>query len=317
MTRELVVRRSDPGLRAPVWDLSEVVASLRQESRSLEGPRERAFDRQAVPVREALVGIVADLRAALFPRHFGASDLTPQGIDYYVGHTLDGALVSLYEQVRRGLRFASAERSATACETRASEVVGEFARRLPAVRALLDSDIRAAYEGDPAATSLDEAVFCYPGVTAIIHHRLAHQLHVLSVPLIPRMIAEISHSATGIDIHPGAQIRGSFFIDHGTGVVIGETCSIGERVRVYQGVTLGAKSFPLDEGGRPIKGIPRHPIVEDDVVIYAGATILGRSVIGRGSSVGGNVWLTHSVPAYSVITQALAREEVFENGSGI
>jgi serine O-acetyltransferase len=140
---------------------------------------------------------------------------------------------------------------------------------------------------------------------------------VLSVPLIPRMIAEISHSVTGIDIHPGAQIGGSFFIDHGTGVVIGETCTIGERVRIYQGVTLGAKSFPLDERGRPIKGNLRHPVVEDDVVIYAGATILGRSVIGRGSSIGGNVWLTHSVPPHSWITQALAREEVFENGSGI
>jgi serine O-acetyltransferase len=316
MTGEFA-RRSDPGVRAPVWDLAEVVASLRKESASLEGPRQRAFDRQAVPVREALVGIVADLRAALFPRHFGASDLTLQGIDYYVGHTLDGALVALYEQIRRGLRFASLELSAGDCEARASEVVGEFARRLPGVRALLESDVRAAYEGDPAATSVDEAIFCYPGVTAIIHHRLAHQLHVLSVPLIPRMIAEISHGATGIDIHPGAQIGGSFFIDHGTGVVIGETCTIGERVRLYQGVTLGAKSFPLDENGRPIKGNPRHPIVEDDVVIYAGATILGRSTIGRGSSVGGNVWLTHSVPPHSWVTQAMPKEEVFEDGAGI
>jgi serine O-acetyltransferase len=318
MTRDLGTRRSDAGVRAPVWPLDHVVAALRKESAHLESPRPRALDRQAVPSREALVGVVADLRAALFPRHFGASDLTQQGIDYFVGHTLDGALVALYEQVRRGLRFASGgELSALECEARAEEVIAEFARRLPGVRALLESDICAAYEGDPAATSVDEAVFCYPGVTSIIHHRLAHQLHVLSVPLIPRMIAEISHSATGIDIHPGASIGGSFFIDHGTGVVIGETCAIGERVRLYQGVTLGAKSFPLDEHGKPIKGIARHPVVEDDVVIYAGATILGRSVIGRGSSIGGNVWLTHSVPAHSRITQARAREEVFENGSGI
>jgi serine O-acetyltransferase len=318
MTRERVVRSRDSVVRAPVWELDAVVLGLRKESASLERARPHALDRQAVPSREALVAIVADLRAALFPRHFGASDLTPQGIDYYVGHTLDGALVALYEQVRRGLRFDSGgELGALECEQRAGEVVGEFARRLPSVRALLDSDIRAAYEGDPAATSVDEAVLCYPGITSIIHHRLAHQLHVLSVPLIPRMIAEISHSATGIDIHPGAQIGGSFFIDHGTGVVIGETCTIGERVRIYQGVTLGAKSFPLDERGRPIKGNLRHPVVEDDVVIYAGATILGRSVIGQGSSIGGNVWLTHSVPAHSWITQAQAREEVFENGSGI
>lgn len=318
MTRDSGRSRHAPGVRTPVWDLGDVVALLRAGSESLEGTRAPGLSRQVVPLREALVAIIADLRAALFPRHFGASDLTPQGIDYYVGHTLDGALVALFEQVRRGLLFTSGgELGLLECEARASEVVGEFARRLPSVRLLLESDVRAAYEGDPAATTLDEAVFCYPGVTALIHHRLAHQLHVLQVPLIPRMIAEISHSATGIDIHPGARIGGSFFIDHGTGVVIGETCVIGERVRIYQGVTLGAKSFPLDAQGRPIKGSARHPVVEDDVVIYAGATILGRSVIGEGSSIGGNVWLTHSVPPHSAITQAVPREEIFEDGSGI
>lgn len=154
-------------------------------------------------------------------------------------------------------------------------------------------------------------------MTAIIQHRIAHELHALAVPLIPRMISELAHSATGIDIHPGAHIGPSFFIDHGTGVVIGETAAIGQRVRIYQGVTLGARGFPSDEGGHLVKGLPRHPIVEDDVVIYAGATILGRITIGKGATIGGNVWLTRSVPPGGVVTQARARQDSFENGSGI
>ena len=169
---------------------------------------------------------------------------------------------------------------------------------------LLDTDIKSAYEGDPAARSVDEVLVCYPGTQAIIHYRIAHVLHELGLPLIARMITELAHSATGIDIHPGAVIGESFFIDHGTGVVIGETAIIGKHVRIYQAVTLGAKRFPTDEHGNPLKGNARHPIVEDDVVIYAGATILGRITIGRGSAIGGNVWLTRSVPAGSNITQA-------------
>jgi serine O-acetyltransferase len=184
------------------------------------------------------------------------------------------------------------------------EIVREFANRLPEVRLLLDSDIKSAYEGDPAARSVDEVLVCYPGTQAIIHYRIAHVIHSLGLPLIARMITELAHSATGIDIHPGAVIGDSFFIDHGTGVVIGETAIIGKHVRIYQAVTLGAKRFPTDEYGNPLKGNARHPIVEDDVVIYAGATILGRITIGRGSSIGGNVWLTRSVPAGSNITQA-------------
>ena len=171
------------------------------------------------------------------------------------------------------------------------------------MRRLLASDVEAAYEGDPALHTRDEAIFCYPGIFAITNQRIAHELHVLGVPLIPRIITEYAHTITGIDIHPGARIGERFFIDHGTGVVIGETSVIGNRVRLYQGVTLGAKSFPLDEHGNPIKGIDRHPIVEDDVVIYSGATILGRIVIGKGSTIGGNVWLTHAVPPGSKVTQ--------------
>ena len=182
---------------------------------------------------------------------------------------------------------------------------------------MLATDVQAAYEGDPAATSPDEAIFCYPGVLAVTNYRLAHELYAQEVPLIPRMITEHAHSITGIDIHPGATIGEGFFIDHGSGVVIGETSTIGSRVRLYQGVTLGAKSFPLDEDGNPIKGIKRHPIVEDDVIIYSEATILGRVTIGRGSVIGGNVWLTRDVAPDSVVTQAQARLDLFDSGSGI
>jgi len=301
------------------WPLGEVVAELRAASAGLGDRRHRAAGRNALPSREELIGIVGDIRAALFPAHFGASDLSSEGIDYFVGRSLDAALHALDEQVVRGLGFAAENggRDRERCEPRAAEVMKAFVARLPAIRALLGTDIRAAFEGDPAATSMDEAIFCYPGVTAITHHRLAHELYRLCVPLIPRIISEIAHSATGIDIHPGATIGASFFIDHGTGVVIGETCVIGERVRLYQGVTLGARSFALDEKGRLQKGIPRHPIVEDDVIVYAGATILGRVTIGRGSSIGGNVWLTRSVPARSRVTQAQAQSEIFESGAGI
>jgi serine O-acetyltransferase len=299
------------------WALAPVIDALAAANAELVG--RRIEGRHELPAREALVAIVRDLRAALFPRHFGVSDLSDEGVRYYIGHTLDVALLSLQEQVRRGFRFACdhGDGDCGTCAERAERATKEFACRLPRVRGLLAADVRAAYEGDPAATSPDEAIFCYPGITAITHQRLAHELYDLGVPLIPRMISEVAHSETGIDIHPGARIGSSFFIDHGTGVVVGETCSIGERVRLYQGVTLGAKSFPTDDQGRPIKGIPRHPIVEDDVIIYAGATILGRITIGAGSSIGGNVWLTQSVPPGSRVTQAQARQETFVGGAGI
>jgi serine O-acetyltransferase len=189
-------------------------------------------------------------------------------------------------------------------DAKAQEIVHQFANALPRLRILLDTDVIAAYEGDPAAHSVDEVLLCYPGIVAVIHHRLAHHLHQSGLPLIARVIAEIAHSDTGIDIHPGAQIGSGFFIDHGTGVVIGETSVIGKRVRLYQAVTLGAKRFKVGENGALEKGEARHPILEDEVVVYAGATILGRITIGKGSSIGGNVWLTHSVPPNSNITQA-------------
>ncbi|MDS4069396.1 MAG: serine O-acetyltransferase EpsC [Candidatus Competibacter sp.] len=301
------------------WDLDSIVAELRDARvRSLADRQRTADQPPRLPSRKALVGILDGLSAALFPNRLGSPELTDEGIDYFVGHTLDTTLRHLLEQVRRELRYSSEQQgSREADRQRATEVTRAFAARLPGVRAVLDTDIRAAYEGDPAASGLDEVLVCYPGITAIIHHRLAHELHRLGVPLIARIIAEIAHSATGIDIHPGADIGGSFFIDHGTGVVIGETTIIGQRVRLYQAVTLGAKRFPANENGSLIKGNARHPIVEDDVVIYAGATILGRVTIGRGSIIGGNVWLTRSVPPGSNISQAQVRSEAFDGGAGI
>ncbi|HOB63419.1 MAG TPA: serine acetyltransferase [Candidatus Competibacteraceae bacterium] len=303
------------------WALDSIVTELRAARlRSLADRQRNADQPPRLPSRKALVGIVDGLSAALFPHRLGPPELADDGIDYFVGHTLDVTLRQLHSQLYRELRYLSEQQggSGRAAERqRAADIIGAFAARLPDIRAVLDSDIRAAYEGDPAAGSLDEVLVCYPGITAIIHHRLAHALHRLGAPLIARIIAEIAHSATGIDIHPGAEIGGSFFIDHGTGVVIGETTIIGQRVRLYQAVTLGAKRFPAHENGSLIKGNARHPIVEDDVVIYAGATILGRITIGHGSTIGGNVWLTRSVPPGSNISQAQVRSEAFDGGAGI
>jgi serine O-acetyltransferase len=275
--------------------------------------------RIVLPSRDVVVACVERLRSVFFPGYFGTPDLHDESLHYYIGSTLDRVLRDLEEQIRRGIAFAERHDFETCdhCGQRAAEITRAFMGRLPEVRRLVATDVEAAYEGDPALKIKAEAIFSYPGVFAVTNQRIAHELHVLGVPLIPRMITEHAHAATGIDIHPGARIGERFFIDHGTGVVIGETAVIGNHVTIYQGVTLGAKSFPKDEKGNPIKGIDRHPVVEDDVVIYAGATILGRNVIGRGSSIGGNVWLTNGVPPGSRVTQAEARELRFEYGSGI
>ncbi len=245
------------------------------------------------------------LTAVLFPNRLGQFEVTDGGLDYFVGHTLDVTLRALSEQVERELLFLAVDDEARKqSRERALAITRQVGHALPRTRALLETDIRAAFEGDPAARSIDEVLACYPGITAAIHHRVAHELYNLGAPLVGRLVAELAHSTTGIDIHPGARIGASFFIDHGTGVVIGETAIIGEHVRLYQAVTLGAKRFATAPDGTLLKGGPRHPIVEDDVVIYAGATILGRVTIGRGSVIGGNVWLTHSVPPGSNVTQA-------------
>ena len=298
------------------WDLDRIVAELRASRGRSQQDRRRNGAVIEMPSREALRQILDGLFAVLFPTHFGLPDLTDEGIDYFVGHKLDAVLGMLFHQVKRELQFAAPQRAPDLAQP-ALEITREFAERLPRVRALLESDIQAAYQGDPAARSIEEVRFCYLGITGLTHHRLAHELYLLELPLLARTIAELAHSATGIDIHPGAEIDGSFFIDHGTGVVIGETAKIGQRVRLYQAVTLGAKRFSIAEDGAVVKGNARHPIVEDDVVIYAGATILGRVTIGRGSTVGGNVWLTRDVPLGSNVTQALMRSEAFDEGGGI
>ncbi len=294
--------------------ISAIVVELRTLRLTSLEHRQRLNNPPKLPARKILADIVDNLSAALFPNRLGIPDLTDESIDFFVGHMLDIALRNLSIEVQRELHFVSGQEviSDTVRE-QAARIISAFALRLPDVRVVLESDIRAAYQGDPAARSIDEVLVCYPGITAITHYRLAHELHRLGVPLIARMISEIAHSLTGIEIHPGAQIGESFFIDHGTGVVIGETTIIGRNVRLYQAVTLGAKSFPVDEQGALIKGNLRHPIVEDDVVIYAGATILGRITIGQGSTIGGNVWLTHGIPPNSHISQAQMHHE--KNGT--
>jgi serine O-acetyltransferase len=299
-------------------DLDTVVAGLRRARERWRDAQQRPRELGAreLPSREVLAAVVAGLRGALFPMRLGPAELRQEGEDYYVGHTLHAVLGALQEQVRLELlhQQRQAVRAAApgeaAQQAQATAIVRAFAAALPGVRTLLDSDVLAAYHGDPAARSVDEVLLCYPGIQAMIHHRIAHELYTLGVPLLARLVAELAHGETGIDIHPGAHIGPGCFIDHGTGVVIGETARIGANVRLYQAVTLGAKRFETDDEGHLHKGGARHPIVEDDVVVYAGATILGRVTIGRGSVIGGNVWLTRSVAPGSHVTQALTREEV-------
>jgi len=288
------------------WNLDALVSALKFSREVSHNIRPKGTLTQA-PSREALARALEDISAALFPTHYSQSELGRENIDYFVGDTLNRALLMLVEQVHRGLLFAGDTRDHREISNQASSIVRDFATELPCIRGVLVGDVRAAYQGDPAATNLYEILLSYPGITAIIYYRLANSLYRRGAPVIARLVSRIAHSKTGIDIHPGADIGPSFFIDHGTGVVIGETTIIGERVRIYQAVTLGARSFLADDSGTLLKGGARHPIIEDDVVIYAGATILGRVTIGRGSIIGGNVWLTQSVPPNSHVSQVQAR----------
>ncbi|MER1968568.1 serine O-acetyltransferase EpsC [Castellaniella sp. GW247-6E4] len=280
--------------------------------------RAREPDAREFPSRNAVAEAVEALKGVLFPMRLGPVDLHHTSENFYVGYTLDAALNSLLTQAHLELRYASRLEPAddALLQARAFGAIDRFAQMLPEIRRQLDHDVLAAYGGDPAATSVDEVLLCYPGVLALIHHRLAHPLYTLGLPLLARIIAELAHSQTGIDIHPGARIGDSFFIDHGTGVVIGETAVIGNRVRIYQAVTLGAKRFATDAEGHLEKGGLRHPVVEDDVVIYAGATILGRVTLGKGAVIGGNVWVTSSVPPGASITQANLRHALCTDPSG-
>lgn len=265
---------------------------------------------------------VSLVREIIFPGYFGIEILKEETISYYTGVNIDKLYTILNRQIRRGLCFACdnnhiKDTKCDTCDGISEAITTKFIETLPEVRRLIATDIKAAYNGDPAAKSFGEIIFCYPVIKALVNYRVAHELVKLQVPLLPRVISELAHSETGIDIHPEAQIGEYFTIDHGTGVVIGATSIIGNHVQLYQGVTLGAKNFPLDKDGNPIKGIPRHPIVEDDVVIYSNATILGRVTIGKGAIIGGNVWVTNDVPAGGRILQSRNRNESFEFGSGI
>lgn len=261
-----------------------------------------------MPSARELKRIVELVRSVVFPGYYGEDSLKGDLLLYHLGVNAERLYEALRRQVLAGLCFATDSGSEhepadrMSLGERAAQISADFIEWLPELRKTLATDVRAMYNGDPAASSYGEVISCYPSVRAVGNYRIAHRLLELGVPLIPRIITELAHGETGIDIHPGAKIGEYFTIDHGTGVVIGETCVIGRNVKLYQGVTLGAKSFPLDGEGNPVKGIDRHPILEDDVIVYANATILGRVTIGRGAVIGGNQWITHSVaPGTSVV----------------
>jgi len=260
--------------------------------------------------------IVELLRAIVFPGYFGEVIENSNTLEFHLGVKMERLYNLLREQILNGLRFNTKNNGTDISNEHASETALSFINKIPELKRLVSTDIKATFDGDPAALSYGEVIFCYPSIRAVFNHRIAHDLLNLGVPVIPRVISELAHSETGIDIHPGARIGEFFSIDHGTGVVIGETCIIGNHVRIYQGVTLGAISLRLDENGHPLN-IPRHPILEDNVVVYANANILGRITIGRDSTIGGNVWLTNSVPAGSRILQQKAIVSSFYDGLGI
>jgi serine O-acetyltransferase len=255
-----------------------------------------------LPDKAAIIRILDDLLEVIYPGYFGRKYVEKSNIEHYIGDLVDSIYVRLTQEIYRGVRPACDSQTEFCghCKETADDQALVFLRKLPELRKRLSRDVQAAYDGDPAAKSIDEVIFAYPAIFAITIFRVAHELNSQAIPLLPRNMTEYAHSVTGIDIHPGATVGTGFFIDHGTGVVIGETTIIGNHVKIYQGVTLGALSFAMDEEGRMIRDKKRHPTIEDDVVIYAGATILGGStVIGTGSVIGGNVWLTRSVPPYT------------------
>lgn len=285
--------------------LTQAVDEL-SESESYKGLFHQHTDGNPLPSGKALSDIIELARAIIFPGYFGNSTVNSRTVNYHIGVNVERLFDLLTGQILAGLCFGGDNEGACCTEHQreeAANLAAQFISRLPHLRRLLATDVEAAYNGDPAAKSFGEVICCYPAIRAISNYRIAHELLCLGVPLIPRIITEMAHSETGIDIHPGAKIGAYFTIDHGTGVVIGETCIIGNNVKLYQGVTLGAKSFPLDAEGKPIKGIPRHPILEDDVIVYSNATILGRITVGRGATVGGNIWVTADVAPGARIVQ--------------
>jgi serine O-acetyltransferase len=273
--------------------LTETIDRL-ADPQSLQGLFHQHRDGNPLPSSKRLEEIINLSRSILFPGYFGKSQVNIDTIQYQIGVNVEKLHRLLSEQILAGLCFSCSETKnihCNECKAEAERITTQLIAKFPELRRILGTDVVAAFNGDPAAKSTAEIISCYPVIKTLTNYRIAHELFVMGVPLIPRMMMEMAHSETGIDIHPGATIGSYFTIDHGTGVVIGETCVIGNNVKLYQGVTLGAKSFPLDEEGNPIKGIPRHPIIEDNVVIYANATVLGRITIGDHCVVGANTWV--------------------------
>lgn len=295
--------------RNAYWD---IVASAAEKLSDYESARALCLHhREGEPFpSESVLREITDLcRSLIFPGYFGYADINGGNIAAHTGINTERLYVLLSEQILAGLCFSCDGSQRIALERMGDEAArcaAEFIARLPELREILYTDVVAAYNGDPAAESYGEVIFCYPAIRAVCNYRIAHELLRLKVPLIPRMITEMAHSETGIDIHPAASVGSYFSIDHGTGVVIGATAVIGNGVKLYQGVTLGAKSFPLDEKGNPIKGILRHPIIGDNVIIYSNASILGRVTVGDGAVIGGNVWVTEDVPAGARVMQMRA-----------
>lgn len=288
---------------------------------SVKGLLHQKLDHVPLPSNSALEEIIQLAREILLPGYFGQCKVGQDTLDFYIGVSLERLYGLLKKQIVAGLCFdlrkEDGEVDITPIRQKAILITTLLIERLPRIREMLATDIEAAYKGDPAATSFGEIIACYPVIRTLCNYRFAHELHELGVPLIPRMITELGHSETGIDIHPAAKIGSHFTIDHGTGVVIGSTCIIGNRVKLYQGVTLGALSFPLDKDGNPIKGIARHPIIGDDVIIYSNASILGRITIGDRSVIGANKWITENVAPDSKIYTNFRGHRGFEDGTGI
>jgi serine O-acetyltransferase len=267
---------------------------------------------RVLPSSSGVSALLESARALLFPE--AGDNTAPADVE----RGLQDYQQDLASQIQRALTCQIDEHDKSSdAESDARAISIRLIEQLPELQQTLRGDVQAAYDGDPSLYFLEEAIICFPGITALISYRVAHALHCMGVPFIPRMMTENAHSQTGIDIHPAAKIGKNFFIDHGTGVVIGETAIIGDRVRLYQGVTLGSKSFSTTPDGRLIKGEPRHPILEDDVVVYSGASILGRITIGRGSVIGGNVWVTRDVSPGNLVTQARVMSSEYSNGAGI
>ncbi|MGL4519919.1 MAG: serine O-acetyltransferase [Phocaeicola sp.] len=311
--------------------LTEAVSQL-SACQSYKGLYHQHKEGIPLPSAGSLKLIIDLARSVIFPGYFGNSTISSHTLGYHIGVNVENLHTLLTEQIMAAAHFDDKEEEEGVVQEEsdqkeenkkrestiqplsnrehASYLAAQFVSKLPELRRILATDVEAAYYGDPAATSFGEIICCYPAIRAISNYRIAHELLLLGIPLIPRIMTEMAHSETGIDIHPGAQIGSYFTIDHGTGVVIGATSIIGNHVKLYQGVTLGAKSFPMDENGNPIKGIPRHPILEDEVVVYSNATILGRITIGKGATVGGNIWVTEDVAPGVRIVQK--REEMLK-----